>query len=106
MRDTMILLDAPYVSDFLKTTIIEHKLPVVATPAAAVFGDARMPIITEDEAIARARAVAHPRLYTNSENAIGWIAQHLAFTDLPERIDLFKDKLRFRRLRGHLKNPD
>ena len=87
----MILLDAPYVSDLLKNTIREYDLPVVATPAAAAFLDARMPIISEDEAIARARAFAHPRLYTNSENAIGWIAQHLAFTDLPEKIDLFKD---------------
>ena len=31
----MILLDAPYLSDSLKTTIIEHDLPVVATPAAS-----------------------------------------------------------------------
>ncbi len=95
----MILIDAPYVSDFLKTTIREHDLPVVGTKAAAAFGfDAGPQVISEDEAVARVRAAVHPRLYTNSENAIGWIARHLAFTDLPEKIDLFKDKLRFRRL--------
>jgi len=95
----MILLDAPYVSDLLKTTIRQHNLPVVTTPAGATFGfEAGPQVISQDEAVARARATAHPRLYTNSENAIGWIARHLDFTDLPEKIDLFKDKLRFRRL--------
>jgi len=39
-----------------------------------------------------------PAIYTNSENAIGWIAKHLAFSDLPGKIDLFKDKLKFREL--------
>lgn len=99
----MILLDAPYVSDFLKTTIREHDLSVVGAPAAAAFGFATGPqVISQDEAVARARAAAHPRVYTNSENAIGWIARHLDFTDLPEKIDLFKDKLRFRRLTQEL----
>ena len=46
------------------------------------------------------RAASGPgsRLYANSENGIGWIARHLAHTDLPSAIGLLKDKIRFREL--------
>ncbi len=94
----VILLDKPYVSSFLKNTLGRYQFPVVTTPAATPFLEPQIPTIGEDEAIARARAAAHPRLYTNSENAIGWIAQNLGFSDLPDKIDLFKNKLRFRQL--------
>ena len=38
------------------------------------------------------------RIYTNSEHAIGWIAEHLGGTDLARVIALFKDKAAFRNL--------
>jgi len=37
-------------------------------------------------------------IYTTSENAIGWIAEHFSFTKLPQKIELFKDKVKFRTL--------
>jgi len=95
----MILLDQPYVSDFLKDAIRQHGLPVVGTDAARAFGfGAEKDVVSEAEAVRRVRRQAHPQLYTNSENAIGWIARNLGFTDLPEKIELFKNKARFRQL--------
>ncbi len=44
-------------------------------------------------------------IYTTSENAIGWIAQNLAFTGLPDKIDQFKNKAKFRTLVASL-HPD
>jgi len=38
-----------------------------------------------------------PMVYTNSENSIDWIEKNLQQTKLPDLIDLFKDKVRFRR---------
>jgi len=55
-------------------------------------------IISEKAAVEMARASGDLRIYTTSENAIGWISKHLAFSDLPEKIALFKDKVKFREL--------
>ncbi len=98
----MILLDRPYVSSFLHTTIADSALPVVITEAARKLGLTPAPhVLDEDAALASCRA-AHLsgdlKLYTNSENALGWIADNLAFTGLPEKVELFKDKARFRKL--------
>jgi len=37
-------------------------------------------------------------LYSNSENSIGWILENLGFTGLPGKIELFKNKVKFREL--------
>ena len=57
----------------------------------------------DDAAFAQAVATdPHARLYANSENAIGWIAEHLAGTEIPRRVELFKNKVAFRELLGDL----
>lgn len=95
----MIILDKPYVSDFLLQTIQAYKLPVVKTEMACGLGlGGEAYCLDEATAVHHIRTAAHPAIYTNSENAIGWIAQHLAFTELPAQIDLFKDKVKFREL--------
>ena len=95
----MILIDNPYVSEFLKDTIRSHGLPVVKTEVAQEHGFTHgLHVLEEQDAIAQARGKAMPAFYTNSENAIGWIAKHLAFTELPNKIDLFKNKMKFREL--------
>ncbi len=93
----MIFVDKPLVSDFLKDTIARHRLPVVQTPIAIELGfrDGAN-LLSEDGAIEYARAAEDLTIYTTSENAIGWIAEHLSFTGLPEKIDLFKNKVKFR----------
>jgi hypothetical protein len=95
----MFILDKPYVSDFLANSVGAHAIPVLRTEFAekAVNGRA---IAFEDEGsfIAKFRNGDMPLLYTNSENAIGWVSRNLHFTDLPDKIDLFKDKVRFRQL--------
>ena len=98
----MILLDRPYVSDFLIDTIRANRFPVLRTPYAGRFGlDAGL-LLDDAAAIERLRACERACLYSTSENAIGWIAEHLAFTGLPEKINLFKDKGLFRRLTRHM----
>lgn len=95
----MIILDKPYVSDFLLQTIEHHEIPVVQTPVVKEMNvKYNLPFITEDEAIARFRHPERPVLYSNSENAINWISTNLHFTDIPDKINLFKDKVRFREL--------
>ncbi|RQH10356.1 hypothetical protein D5R40_24870 [Okeania hirsuta] len=37
-------------------------------------------------------------IYTTSENSYYWISKHLHFSEIPEKIELFKNKYKFRKL--------
>jgi hypothetical protein len=95
----MILLDKPYVSPFLKQTIVENQLPVLKSDGLDQFALAKDTLIWEEEAALRRFSDNGPgRLYSNSENALGWMMRNLAFSDIPRRINLLKDKKLFRDL--------
>ena len=95
----MFFVDKPYVSDFFKMTVRDNAIPVVGTDIAKELGlYSGTKVISEDRAIEMARQLDNLTVYTTSENSIGWISKHLAFINLPEKIALFKDKLKFREL--------
>ena len=95
----MFFVDKPYVSDFFKMTVRDNAIPVVGTEIVKELGlYTGTKVISEDRAIEMARESDNPTIYTTSENSIGWIAKHLAFSNLPGKIALFKDKLKFREL--------
>ncbi len=95
----MFLVDMPYLSDFFKRTVRDNQIPVVGSKIAGELGlcDGTL-IISEERAMAMARETTNLPIYTTSENAIGWISKHLAFSTLPDKIELFKNKLKFRQL--------
>jgi len=95
----MFFVDKPYVSDFFKMTVRDNAIPVVGTDIAKELGlYSGTKIISEDRAIEMAQESDNLTIYTTSENSIGWISKHLAFSNLPRKIELFKDKLKFREL--------
>lgn len=95
----MFILDQPYVSEFLKQSIIDHKIPVLANDfAKSLYHNSDIKLISETEARNLIELETSELLYTNSENAIGWIANNLSSTNYPEKINLFKDKIKFRQL--------
>ena len=95
----MFFADKPYISDFFRQTVKENQIPVVGTEISKTLNlHSETNIISEEQAIETARASGDLKIYTTSENAIGWIAKHLAFSDLPQKITLFKDKVKFREL--------
>lgn len=95
----MFFVDEPYVSEFFKKTVKDNAIPVVGTEIAKSLGLYRgTNLISEDDAVEIAQTADVPVIYTTSENSIAWIAKHLAFSELPEKIELFKDKLKFRQL--------
>jgi len=95
----MFFVDKPYVSDFFKMTVRDNAIPVVGTDIAKKLGlYSGTKVISEDRAIEMARELDNLTIYTTSENSIGWISKHLAFINLPKKIALFKDKLKFREL--------
>ncbi len=94
----MIILDAPYVSEILKNTIRENSIPALCTDKEISRQLCDIPLITTEEAVKKITDSTVERIYSNSENAIGWIARNLSFTAIPEKIELFKNKCAFRRL--------
>jgi len=95
----MFFADKPYISDFFRQTVKENQIPVVGTEISKTLNlHSGTNIISEEQAIETARASGDLKIYTTSENAIGWIAKYLAFSDLPQKIALFKDKVKFREL--------
>ncbi len=95
----MFLVDKPYISNFFKATVKENSIPIIGTNAAKqleLYEGTN--IISENKAIEIIKNSEQPLIYTTSENAIGWIAENLHFTGLPEKIDIFKNKIKFREL--------
>ena len=102
----MVILDKPYVSALLENTILESGLPVLRNKAAEKLNLTRkLYYITEKEFIHRVKTTGNYLIYCNSENPINWIAENLSFTDLPEKIDAFKNKVLFRDLLKQM-HPD
>jgi hypothetical protein len=95
----MFFVDEPYISDFFKQTIRDNQIPVVNTEAAQKLN--LLPgtlLISEDQAVKKVRESDSLMFYSTSENSIGWIAKNLTFSDLPKKIEQFKNKARFREL--------
>ncbi len=95
----MIILDKPYVSKFLQETIRDFKIPVLKTEILQEIDlIENLVYIDKESALKKLKNDNYSPLYTNSENSINWIKNNLAFTGLPERINIFKDKVKFREL--------
>lgn len=93
----MIILDQPYISEFLLDTLESSKIAVVQNATADKYKGMRVfNLIPENEVVEVFNGVEDPLIYTNSENAISWIDSKLAHTSLPEKIKLFKNKVHFR----------
>lgn len=92
----MILLDKPYVSKFLKETIAKYNFPVLDTGNVTEKGE--LSLISSEQIVQNFRDNSNSRIYTNSENSINWLVNHLSFTKLPQYINVFKNKIEFRKL--------
>ena len=95
----MIILDNPYVSPLLEDTVAKKSYPVLSNEMARSLSKFDMMNVLSDEAaVDLLKGEKNPQLYSNSENAINWISTHLNFSELPQKIELFKNKAEFRRL--------
>ncbi len=95
----MLILDHPYVSEFLKNTAAELQIPVLKNEmAAGLKTEKRLRLLEEAEFIEFIKEKGECALYCNSENSIGWISENLDFTGMPKKIELFKNKVKFREL--------
>lgn len=91
----MIIIDAPYASAPLLDYIEESQHPVLANDFARSVAATRAVNLVDDAEAAR-RLEAGERVYTNSENALAWILDHVDNPTLTDAITLFKDKAAMR----------
>ena len=95
----MIILDKPYISEFLLNTLEKNRIPVIHNAVVDEVAQGRdLFLISPEEAIWRFTADGDQLLYSNSENSISWIENNLQHTSLPGKIRLFKNKIFFRDL--------
>lgn len=95
----MIIIEKPYVSEFLKDTIEKNNIKVVETEFSnEVLSNRKINFIKKSEVVEKFQQNKETLLYTNSENAINWIEENLKFTDIPEKIQIFKNKFALREL--------
>ena len=91
----MIIIDAPYASAPLLDYIEESQHPVFANDFSRSLADVRSLNLVDDAEAVR-RLEAGERVYTNSENALAWILDHVDNPTLTDAITLFKDKAAMR----------
>lgn len=95
----MILLEEPYVSDYLQKTVKETGYPVLRNRFARQlpYSDG-FNFISDKDAVKLFKENKRHPLYTNSENALAWVNQKLDFTPIPDITRQFKDKFAFREI--------
>lgn len=95
----MIIIDKPYVSGLLRDTIIRNQYPVLKTAdAQELLNGTPVNFMEEKPALQKIKSGEIHTIYTSSENSLGWITRNLTFMDLPDQVDIFKNKARFRKL--------
>jgi hypothetical protein len=85
----MIILNKPYVSDFLVKTINKNIFSVLDNEIARKYFPQERLTKTND-------AVDEKLFYSNSENSIDWVLENMPESDLAQMIKISKDKALFR----------
>ena len=100
----MFLLDNPYVSDFMKQSVLELGQSVLDTDTARRL-TAGFDLDFIDEIEFSSRLAGGERVLANSENALAYILKCECQPDLARQIDVCKDKALFRETAASL-HPD
>jgi hypothetical protein len=102
----VIILEKPYVSEFLQRTVAALQVPVLATPFSRSLEHAqKMNLVEAESFFARLRSSENALLYSNSENATVLLNQHCPELNITRDVNYFKNKSTLRKLFSPL-NPD
>ncbi len=102
----MIILEKPYVSEFLQATVADLQIPVLATVFSKSLKYSQQMNLLEDHVFFNAlKAVESPLLYSNSENSIDLLNRYCPELEVTRNVNFFKDKSKLREIFSSL-NPD
>ena len=95
----MIILEKPYVSEFLQKTVVDLQIPVLATEFSKSLPLASaMNLVETDDFFDILLAKDNPQIYSNSENSavlLNWYSPDLKIT---KHVNYFKDKSKLREI--------
>jgi len=95
----MIILEAPYVSEFLQQSVIDLKIPVLKNEFVQTLKLAnQMNLIEPTDFFDKIKNAEYPVLYSNSENSTVLLNQYIPESAITNRINFFKDKSKLRSL--------
>ena len=94
----MIILEQPYVSDKFIQVAVEHHIPVLSNDMSEHLCRQGYPLNIYTEEAFVEEYFKRGRIYTMSENALGWLVAHLPDKELLQKIDLLKNKATFRKI--------
>lgn len=96
----MIILEKPYISEFLIDTIVNNDWQVLENNVIKNCGmeEDALNLISSEDAKLKFEKEEYPLIYSNSENSINWIIENLPESKLTGYIKLFKDKVEFRKM--------
>lgn len=96
----MIIIEKPYVSEFLLDTIVQNDWNVLDNEAVqeADIEEGALELISSQDAAKYYLTQEYPLIYANSENAITWVLQNLSDSNLSSYIKFCKDKILFREM--------
>jgi hypothetical protein len=101
----MIILEKPYVSEFLQQTVVDLQIPVLATEFSKNLRYAKEMNLTETDAFFGAlKTLTNPLLYSNSENSIELLNRFCPELTVTNNVNFFKDKSKLREIFSKL-NP-
>lgn len=94
----MFIIEKPYVSEYLISTIINHDWQVLENETLADSGleEGVLDLLSTEEAVEYYQKQEFPTIYSNSENALPWVIENLPQSNLTNYIKAFKDKIQFR----------
>ena len=88
----MIILNKPYVSDFLIETIKKNGFSVLDNEIARKYFNSEN-LLSDEKAVEVSK---NEPIYSNSENSIDWVVENLKNSDISKMIKISKDKVLFR----------
>lgn len=94
----MFIIEKPYISEFLVSTIINNDWIVLDNETIEDCGmeEGAFELWSTEKATDNYLKQEFPLIYSNSENAISWIYENLPQSNLTSYIKFFKDKFAFR----------
>jgi hypothetical protein len=102
----MIILEQPYVSEFLQLTVARLQIPVLATAFSKGLQHApEMKMLEPDDFFSRLKAASNPLLYSNSENSAELLNRYAPELRATRNVNYLKDKSKLREIFSAL-NPD
>ena len=91
----MIILEKPFVSDMLLNLIKEERLPVLKNETSEKYVSDGI-VLSDNDFCEEYKKIK--KIYTVSENTLGWIYDNIKDDNFLKSISIVKDKAAFRRI--------